>query len=254
MARGNFGVDAPGLVRGFLAGGVLLGIAGLALQRWAGSMAWARWLAVVLFFMAAYALFMVAYMLWGSLVVKVRDRDAILNLVQWTGEEQVLDVGCGRGLLLVAAARRSTSGNAVGIDLWVQSDQAGNSPAATLENATREGVQNRVRVETGDMRALPFEDASFHVVMSGWAVHNLAARHDRETAIREMIRVLKAGGTILLNDIVHREEYQAYLVRCGWADVRVVVPSRWRDAFAKAVSFGTFQPATIAARAPGNQR
>lgn len=180
MVRGHYGVDAPDLLCGFLAVGAALGFVGFALLHWSGARTWAVRTAVALLLFAGYALFMCAYMLWGSLVIKVRGRDAILDLVPWTGHEQVLDVGCGRGLLLVGAAHRLTTGRAVGVDLWRQKDQSANRQAATLENARLEKVADRVHVETGDMRRLPFADESFDVVVSSWAVHNLEARPDRE--------------------------------------------------------------------------
>jgi len=40
----------------------------------------------------------------------------------------VLDVGCGRGLLLIGAARRLTTGKAVGVDIWQAEDRVGNLP------------------------------------------------------------------------------------------------------------------------------
>src|SRR5437660_1447109 len=81
--------------------------------------------------------------------------------------EAVLDVGCGRGLLLNAAARRLTTGKAVGVDLWQNADLSNNRPEATLENARLEGVADRVQVKDGDARQLPFADAVFDVVVSG---------------------------------------------------------------------------------------
>ncbi len=80
---------------------------------------------------------MICYMLWGSLVTKVKGREAILDLVPWSGDQQVLDVGCGRGLLLVGAAHRLTSGRAVGIDLWLARDQSGNEKPGALTNRKR---------------------------------------------------------------------------------------------------------------------
>ncbi len=248
MSQSRYGVDAPGLVRGFFYASLAIAVAGLMLLHWAGSRTWAQWVAGVLLVIASYALFMFAYMLWGSLVSKVHGRNAILDLVPWTGTERVLDVGCGRGLLLIGAAHRLTTGEAVGVDLWVQKDQNSNQQTATLENAKLERVEDRVRVETGDMRQLPFSDGSFDVVMSSWAVHNLELKQDREKALVEMVRVLKLGGWILLNDIVNRDEYEAEFRRLGLTDVRVVITSRWSDLFSGAVSFGSFRPATVVCR------
>ena len=60
------------------------------------------------------------------------------------------------------------------------------------------------------------------MVVSHWAVHNLAEQEDRKIALREMVRVLKPGGVIVLADIMHHDEYAAELRACGLQDVRVV--------------------------------
>ncbi len=245
MSRGRYGVDAPGLVRAFLLAGICLAAGGFGLLKLVRPQPWALGIVVVLWIIAGYGLGMFLYMLWGSLVTKIRGRDAILDLVSWTGCEHVLDVGCGRGLLLVGAAHRLTTVRAIGIDLWLERDQSSNRKAAPLENARAEGVADRVSVQTADMRQLPFENASFDVVMSHWVVHNLEHRADRAAALTEMVRVLRPGGTILLTDIACRSEYEVEFARLRLSNVQLVIASRWRDRFNKIVSFGSFQPATI---------
>src|SRR5690242_1981655 len=70
-------------------------------------------------------------------------------------------------------------GPGVGVDLWRNVDQSGNSAEATLRNAVAEGVADRVEVQTGDMTALPFEDNSSDVVVSSLAIHNISGRAGR---------------------------------------------------------------------------
>jgi arsenite methyltransferase len=110
----------------------------------------------------------------------------------------------------------------MGIDLWQAEDLSGNRPEATLENGRREGVTDRIEVVTGDMRDLPFPDASFDVVLSMNAIHNLYAATDRKKAICEIARVLKPGGRVLIVDIRHRRQYDTGLRAGGCTEMRQV--------------------------------
>ena len=85
----------------------------------------------------------------------------------------VLDLGCGRGAVLLMASGRLTTGRAVGIDRWRKTDQSGNAAAATRRNAVAEGVADRVDLCTADFTALPFGDQSFDLVLSSVAIHNV---------------------------------------------------------------------------------
>lgn len=124
----------------------------------------------------------------------------MLDTVAWTGTEKVLDVGCGPGLSLVAAAKRFTTGKAIGIDKWaVIHGETRNSKEITLANARIEGVLDRVEVHDGDAGAIPFPDATFDAVLSSFVFHHLA-REVQAKALREIARVTKAGGRILITD------------------------------------------------------
>src|SRR5438128_1585829 len=61
---------------------------------------------------------MAAWMLLYSLYGKLKHRDRILNMIDWKGSEMVLDIGTGRGLLMIGAAKRLTTGKSIGIDIW----------------------------------------------------------------------------------------------------------------------------------------
>ena len=190
--RPDYGIDAPGLVRTFfLAGTAALALSAISAIWLNGLQPWSALAAVALAVAAAYLLGMGAFMTYYSKVTKVRERERLLDLVKWRGDERVLDVGCGRGLMLVGAARRLSTGRAVGVDIWRAEDQSSNSAAAAVENARLEGVGDRVEIQTADMRALPFADRYFDAVVSHWAVHNLDFDADRKKAIAEMIRVLR---------------------------------------------------------------
>jgi ubiquinone/menaquinone biosynthesis C-methylase UbiE len=118
--------------------------------------------------------------------------------------------------------------------------------ALLLDNARLEGVADRVEVQTADMRQLPFSDASFDVVLSHWAVHNLPDAEERVQALAEMTRVLKPGGCIVLADIEHQAVYAARLASLGLSGIRHVGNS-WKTALMAALSLGRFRPIAVVA-------
>lgn len=159
----------------------------------------------------------------GKFVVWAREVDAL----DLTGTEQVLDLGCGRGAVLLTVARRLTTGQVIGLDAWRAKDQSGDTEAATQHNAEVEDLADRVDLVTGDMRALPFDDASFDLVVSSLALHNIPGADDRDSAVVEALRVLRPGGRLLLADAMHTDAYAATLRRSGTQDV-AVRPLGWR--------------------------
>jgi arsenite methyltransferase len=220
--RPNYGIDAPGVVftlASVSAACILIALVGYFTLRDSHPI-----VAVSLWNLGLWpgltCLAEAAVMLWGSKVGKLRLRDRLLDAIPWRGDERVLDVGCGHGLLLLGAAKRLTTGKAIGVDLWQRQDQAGNSPEATWENARREGVAERIDIKDGDARQLPFADGSFDVVVSSWALHNIYDAEGRGQAVREVARVLKPGGRVLLIDIRHTADYARVLREAGLEEVR----------------------------------
>ena len=133
-------------------------------------------------------------------------RKQIFDSLALRGDEQVLDVGCGSGVLLNEAARRLTAGKATGIDIWSPHSGGGNY-ALLMRNATAEGVADQIEFKQADVRKLPFSDASFDVIVSSGALHHIGRdRADHEQAINEMLRALKPGGKIALMDVSHMIE------------------------------------------------
>lgn len=222
----DYGLDAPGAVRNlFIASAVgLISFLTIKLHLWSGVVDLGPFhfkLGPMSFSLFVIPGVMGAWMALDSKYGKIRERERLLNLLTWTGSERVLDVGCGRGLVLVGAAKRLTAGGtAVGVDLWQQQDLAGNRPDATLENARLEGVADRVEVRTADMREIPFPDGSFDVVLSMNAIHNIYSGAGRDAAIAEIARVLKPGGAVLITDIMHIRQYINALHAHGCSDAR----------------------------------
>ncbi len=255
--KANYGIDAPVFVRNlFLAGA-------LGVSAWTATALLVRFfqlhippLILVLTGMAfgsgILCTLMGLWMIWDSKIGKVRSRERLLDRITWTGREHVLDVGCGRGLLLIGAAKRLTTGKATGIDIWQAEDLSGNRPEVTMENARREGVAQRVEVETADIRQMPFADCSFDVVVSRAVIHNLYKPNDRTQAVREIARVLKPGGQAVIEDIRHHSEYRRVLSENGCSDVRVV-SSSILYVLLLLITWGGLRPATLVVRKSASQ-
>jgi arsenite methyltransferase len=221
--NGDYGLDAPLVIRNLIIAGIASIIAGILLHFiLASAPAWIAPTLLVCGLLSGLCLLgTAALMIWSSKVGKIKFREQLINQLELRGTETVLDVGCGRGLLLTAAARRLTTGKAIGIDLWQSVDQSGNHPEVTLKNAQTEGVADRIEVRTGDMRKLPFEDQTIDVVVSSLAIHNVPDQAGRAQAIREIARVLKPDGQAALLDFECTGEYIQTLRELGWQDAKL---------------------------------
>ncbi|MGW4232664.1 class I SAM-dependent methyltransferase [Streptomyces sp. NPDC004980] len=195
VRKGRYGVDGPGWAAGLCAGVVapLLAVA-------AGG---PRWLLRIPPVLAAPA----GLYLHASLRGKFQVWDEQLDALGLRGDEDVLDLGCGRGAVLTAVAQRVPKGRVTGVDLWRSVDQSGNNERATLDNLRRGQVADRAGLVTADMRKLPFESERFDLVVSGMAIHNIPGAQGRADAVREAYRVLRPGGRLLVLDILHTSDY-----------------------------------------------
>lgn len=214
--RPDFGLDAPPIFYGFAALGVvgvgLLIVAGAAIPS-SALIGWGLWALVVGFGFDGL-------MVYSSKIGKIRVRDRVLDTLALRGDEDVLDLGCGSGLMLLGAATRTPAGTATGIDLWRVRDQAGSNRQQCLSNAERLGVRERVRLIDGDMTELPFPDRSFDLVLACLAIHNLHPTARRKKALGEAIRVLRPGGQLAVIDIAGTRSYLATATNAGMSNRR----------------------------------
>jgi arsenite methyltransferase len=147
--------------------------------------------------------------------------DHLLDGMHLAAGERLADLGCGRGAVLLAAARRLPAGTAHGVDLWRSQDQSGNAEAVTRENARAEGLSERVELHTADLTALPFADHSLDAITSSLAIHNIRTEAGRCTALDEAMRVLRPGGRLCIADIRHTRAYGEHLRQVGAGEVAV---------------------------------
>jgi SAM-dependent methyltransferase len=145
---------------------------------------------------------------------------------------RVLDVSSGRGTQAIFYAERFGA-NVTGIDI------ADEMVVAAAASAARAGLRDRVRFRRGDSQRLPFESASFDVVVNECAV---GIPDDSQAVLDEMVRVAKPGGVVVIHESTWRTslrdaekrdlserygttplehgEWSAMLARAGATDIR----------------------------------
>ncbi|HEY7115175.1 MAG TPA: class I SAM-dependent methyltransferase [Tepidisphaeraceae bacterium] len=122
----------------------------------------------------------------------IQDEAALQRMIRFAGingNDDVLDVACGPGILTCACA--SVARHATGIDIT----------PAMIDRARdlrrRQGLEN-VTWHVGDVRSLPFADESFSVVLSRYAFHHLT--NPLEVLV-EMTRVCRPAGRVVVIDV-----------------------------------------------------
>jgi 2-polyprenyl-3-methyl-5-hydroxy-6-metoxy-1,4-benzoquinol methylase len=141
----------------------------------------------------------------------VTDEDRIQRLVaaaHLNGNERVLDIATGPGY--IAEAFAGAAREAVGVDLTEA------MLAIAKERTQQRGVSN-VSFRAGDAQDLPFENGEFDVVVCRLALHHLQKPLH---VLREMVRVCRAGGTVLVEDIYASEHTERAAYQDRWEILR----------------------------------
>jgi SAM-dependent methyltransferase len=215
--RGAYGFDAPYAPLLMVLGGICL-LSFLALRLWEGpgKAVTPYRISIAALSVGAFWLFLNAgFFLYCTRAGKFAVWADLLDRLELKGDERLLDIGCGRGAVLLMAAQRLPGGRAVGVDIWSTKDQSGNAEHVTRRNAALEGVADQVELHTADMRQLPFDEGSFDVVVSSLAIHNISGAGERAKALREAVRVLEKGGKLVIVDVRHTHVYARELEACG---------------------------------------
>lgn len=209
--RGDYGFDAPYVPAIFIGIGVVLLVIGLLMLLLWQIPVWG----VICLLYCVYMLLSAASYIYTTRRGKFQVWSELLRGLKLKGDEEILDLGCGRGAVLLMAAKFLHEGKGHGVDIWRTADQSGNASSTTQKNAELEGVAERVTLHTADMRQLPFADNSFDLILSSVAIHNVPSRDGRDQALSEAVRVLKPGGRLLIVDIREIRHYAQHLRSLG---------------------------------------
>ena len=119
-------------------------------------------------------------------------RHVAVNKVALPKPVKILDLATGTGDLAIAVARRLPEASITGVDL---SEKMLNIAARKIDES---GLKQRIPLVQADGTALPFPDASFDCVTIAYGIRNF---EDIEKGYREMLRVLKPGGIIVVLEL-----------------------------------------------------
>lgn len=168
------------------------------------------------------------YAFWGGGMMD-RVHQIVLSHLDFGGQGQLLDVGCGSGALSIRAALTWQSAQVVGIDYWGAA--YGYGQAMCEKNAASEGVGSRCVFQHGDANKLDFPDESFDAVVSNYVYHNIMGS-DKRALLLETLRVLKKGCVFALNDDMKprmygdMEAFAQELRDMGYQEVRLIDTAR----------------------------
>jgi len=134
-------------------------------------------------------------------------RDTIIQKANIKTGNIVLDIGCGTGFLMLGVARAvGKNGKVFGIDISEEMMKK------AKENLSEAGISS-IEFKVGDAENIPLEDNSIDAIVGNMVLHHCP---NPESAIKEMARVLKLKGRLVLADM---EEHKEKWLRDEMADL-----------------------------------
>ncbi len=224
LKKTNFGTDAPTVIRNLFLIAILFSLMTCSVVLINHRIIF--WVLLVEGILSSLTFALTAlWMVYTSWVFKPKHLATLIDDLKLTGNEVILDMGCGKGIFLCEAAKRVTTGHVYGIDLWLNRDQSNNSENATWANAEILGINDRIDLQTADMCDIPFADDKFDIIISNLAIHNISDEKGRIIALKELLRTLKPGGRFVISDIFATKQYVQFFATQENVEFTVSKPS-----------------------------
>lgn len=153
---------------------------------------------------AGHDLFLPLYDPFVRLMGFDRTRRELISQANIGPNHHVLDIGCGTGTFVVLLKRQYATVQVVGLDPDPKALRRAQS------KVRRAGVS--VQLDQGFSDQLPYKEKSFDRVFSSFMFHHLEQR-EREDTLREVLRVLKPGGSFHLLDFVADQASDRFIDR-----------------------------------------
>ncbi|MFH0732993.1 MAG: arsenite methyltransferase [Candidatus Omnitrophota bacterium] len=148
----------------------------------------------------------------------------------------VLDLGSGAGFdAFLAAQRVGKTGRVIGVDITQEMLEKARA------NAKRGGYDN-VEFRLGEIEKLPVEDNSVDMIISNCVI-NLSP--DKEAVFKEAFRVLKAGGKLMISDLVLVKELPDAIKESVEAYVGCLAGAIRKEEYLKLIALAGFQEVKV---------
>lgn len=116
-------------------------------------------------------------------------RKKTIRLLSKASPKKILDIATGTADMAIMACKLLDPEKVTGIDLSAEMLEVGR------KKVEKEGFANKIELLKGDAEAINFPDNSFDAVMAAFGVRNF---ENLENGLKEMLRVLKPGGTLII--------------------------------------------------------
>jgi ubiquinone/menaquinone biosynthesis C-methylase UbiE len=127
-------------------------------------------------------------------------RPRIFELLDLKSDEVILDAGAGSGYYSLAIARKLVTGKVISVDV-------SKALLSSLERqAKRKHLLNYIDIRWGDCAKLPIEDSPIDKAITVLVWHDMDINGAAEEASRELFRVLKPHGKVVVVDLVSRSD------------------------------------------------